>query len=93
MESLEEFFTMYFCPSQSMPRTYRPNPFLLYFGPSGSGKNSTVDFLCMKYDIEKVYPRDIVLEENSEYSNYDEINFGKDLLKAFHYSCFWGSSM
>ena len=38
----------------------------MLFGPSGCGKNSTINYLCERLGINKVVPSDIVIEENDE---------------------------
>ena len=60
-------------------------------GPSGSGKNSTIDYLCSDLGITKIIPSEIVIEENDEDHENLEINYAKDLFKIFQYSIFWSN--
>jgi ABC-type ATPase involved in cell division len=81
-------------PGNNKYKNFSPPRVLLLYGPSGSGKNSTIDFLCRDLDITKITPTDISIEENSvEFMNNMDINFAKDLLKVFQYGAYWSNPM
>jgi hypothetical protein len=65
---------------------------LILFGPSGCGKNSTVDFLCSHFEVEKVTPADIDINDGDDEVENKELDYPRDLLKVFQYGVFWVNS-
>jgi ABC-type ATPase involved in cell division len=87
-KDLKDFFEAIIDSSIQKIKSFSVPSVLFLYGPSGSGKNSTVDFLCSKYDIEKIIPKDIDIEENDE-DFFSDLNYPKDLMKVFQYALFW----
>jgi hypothetical protein len=64
----------------------------MLFGPSGSGKNSTVDFLCSHFGVEKIIPANIDINDGDDEIENKELDFPRELLKVFQYAIFWVNS-
>ena len=90
-KDIKSFFEALFGPNFNSIKNFKVPSVLFLFGPSGSGKNSTIDVLCNMFKVEKITPKDIELNDidDAELEEVRDIDYSKDLLKSINYSIFW----
>ena len=62
---------------------------LFLYGPSGSGKKSTIEFLCDLYNVSYAPPEALQITDNNDEMFNREFEYMKDLLKVFTVASTW----
>ena len=90
---IKAFFSSHFGPKLTFQRSEPQHSILFLFGPSGSGKRSTVDYLCTEFEVALATPDQLQIDDNNdalEERDY-EPDYIKDVFKMFSVATSWYS--
>ena len=89
---LKTFFNSHFGQTPNLPKAFGPTPILFLYGPSGSGKRSTIDFLCEQFEVALATPDSLQIDDNNEKPETKDPEYVRDLFKVFNVASTWYSS-
>lgn len=91
---IKSFFSSHFGPRLTFQKSEPQHSILFLFGPSGSGKRSTVDYLCTEFEVALATPDQLQIDDNNDTLKEREYepDYIKDLFKMFSVATSWYST-